>query len=496
MNKELPRYLKYTVFAAIILSGLTLILFAYMGTFMRMATDDYCNTAIGLNYGAVNGVIYQYQNWSGRYTSFFMEFALASVRPAIHPWIIFLTFIAWLALIYYILYQLSHLLKLSLPRFVYASISLIFVFTLYRIVPTNQHIFWVTAIIPYVFPLLFGLIFVGSLIQYFRQKRSIPIFIAMCLYSAVMVILLGGFTEVFSPFMLMIFSLMLLGIPFVPVVWRREYLVFLLIGLVFALITMFIILSSPATHIRQTVDFKNVETASLWTITSNSVLGTISFLFGEFVGITFGQSFALAYLSSFFVTFLLGGLVYLQAHPELELPAPKRLGLAAGIVGGAAFILILAVMATLYYGVGLIPIRPLIVPRFIELVMVFCWAYLSLVAFQRYHILQNLRKTRTWPYVLLALSFLILWSPSFSLIKYARLVPQFQAYAQSWDKRNGILLNTPEDKIAYVEPLDFEMANYLQLYPLTGLDNAWNQCAAEIYGIKGIVVKADSSGKN
>lgn len=489
MKKEFPRYVRLSILASILMSGLVLLLYSFMGTYIRMITDDYCSAAIGLTYGSIAGVNHTYNTWASTYSNFFLKYSFAPLQPNIHAWITGFTIVSWIAALYYLFYQLSSCLGKIISRTAFIALILLFLFTMYRIMPSDQHIFWFGAVIPYVWPFLLASILFGSFIQYFRQERALFTFILMGIYTALMVLIIGGFIEIFITFMISIFGLSLLASPLVVAARRREFIILLLVALFAALIAIAIALSSPGIQIRQVVDFGNIEKITIPELAFNSVLYSVLFLFGEPFGIAFGQSFALAYLSSFFVTFLLGGLFYLQTKPTLKLPAPQNLRLTALIIGAIGFILVLSTMVTSYYAARVIPIRPLILPRFIQLSVIFCWAYLTLAAFQRYHILNRLQRTRTWPVLLVVFCVMMIWTPSFSLIKYGRLLPQFQSYADSWDVRHENLSNASSaDEVIYIEPLDFQMELYLQLAPLRGLESEWNQCAADFYGLEGIIV--------
>ena len=62
---------------ALLLALLPLGLFAYLGQFSRLMSDDYCAIATGRELGAWQGTLYWYNSWAGSYANFFLKSALA-----------------------------------------------------------------------------------------------------------------------------------------------------------------------------------------------------------------------------------------------------------------------------------------------------------------------------------------------------------------------------------------------------------------------------------
>ena len=91
-------------------------LFAYLGQFSRLKTDDYCNIAIGQERGAWGYMNYKLNTWSGAYTDFFfmgLAAPLDTLLPRIMPGIIV---ILWLIGLFWLIDEgLAHL-KISHSR--------------------------------------------------------------------------------------------------------------------------------------------------------------------------------------------------------------------------------------------------------------------------------------------------------------------------------------------------------------------------------------------
>lgn len=490
MNKGLPRYLHFSILGAVILSALMLILYAYLGTFTRMVADDYCSVFRGLEYGVIEGVIERYLHWSSRYSSFFVEYGLAPQRPMIHVWMPFITIVVWLVVSHYIFIQLTSWTKISQNLKVSIMVALFITFSMYSLMPLDQHIFWFVAIISYNWIFILSLVFFGSFIQYFSIERSQIKTIAMAIYVVTMVFFLSGLSEIQIPLMITIFTLMLFVIPIIPKVRRREYIILVSACIISTLIALIIVLIAPGPKIRQDFLLANVPEASLFSLLFEGGKLTLFYMFGELSGIPFGNTYSLAYLASIYCTFLFGGLVFIQKYHNVQFIAPQSLKKSALAVVVIMFILIASTTLPMYYASRTLPFRSLIFPRFIQLCTVVVLAYLTLVAFQRHEWLPSLEETRTWPFVMIIVSIMIILSPAISIGRYLSYIPDFQDYAKSWDERHERLLSAEDGSYVIVEPLEYDIEDHLGLEKMGDDPTFWiNNCAASYYGLEGIEVQ-------
>ena len=77
-SKELQdRPLQVVEWWVVLFALLPLGLFAYLGQFSRLMSDDYCAIAVGRELGAWQGTLYWFNNWAGSYANFFLKSALA-----------------------------------------------------------------------------------------------------------------------------------------------------------------------------------------------------------------------------------------------------------------------------------------------------------------------------------------------------------------------------------------------------------------------------------
>jgi len=63
LNPE--KILQRAILISVVLSAITLILYAVLGAQIRMVADDFCSAYCGLTYGPIEGVVLRYQTWAG-----------------------------------------------------------------------------------------------------------------------------------------------------------------------------------------------------------------------------------------------------------------------------------------------------------------------------------------------------------------------------------------------------------------------------------------------
>ena len=139
-----------------------LLLFAYLGSFSRLMSDDYCAIAVGQELGAWEGMAYWYNSWAGSYANFYFKSAIAgldTVAPALTPLLI--VSLLWLAATFVIAQILRHL-KIAaarlMPAILLASASVVAgVNALY----SPQSFYWFAASTHYTLPLALLVCFCG-----------------------------------------------------------------------------------------------------------------------------------------------------------------------------------------------------------------------------------------------------------------------------------------------------------------------------------------------
>lgn len=471
------------------LSAITLILYAVLGTHVRMIADDFCSAFRGLEYGIIDGVIRRYQTWASEYSNFFIKYSLAPFQPEIHPWIAIFTLLLFLLCSTYLIWQLFNYLKFPEKKYLLPA-TILFTFTFYRLMPSYQHAYWFAAVIPYTWSIIITLFFGGTVLQYFSKSREKITFLAFLIWTILIILVLGGFVSVMITSFGMAFVLLLSMALRIHNVNKWQYIAFILMGGLSVFITLVITILSPGVAVRRDAIARlgNGEILSPLEALPNGIIYTFSYIFGEPFGVTYGQTYAIAFLSSLFCLLFLGGIFYLDKNPDYDIPAPKSLGTAFILSFAAMVLLIFSVIYPATYATSSgLPMRPLILPRFIQLSVVVYWAYLAIAYSVRTSLLSKLRRAKTWSLVLIFISVLLIWSPLVSIYKLSVLYPDYQAYAQSWDERHELLMNANPDEIVTVPQLAYDIEDSFALEKMTEDPTFWiNNCAANFYNIEGI----------
>ncbi|MEO1288136.1 MAG: hypothetical protein AAFV93_10240 [Chloroflexota bacterium] len=477
---------------SVVLSSITLFLYAYLGTFMRLFSDDYCSAEASLQASPLQVTLNRYYTWNGRYTDSFLQQVLSRFKPDVHMWFPAITIILLLLSCYYFLSRLFKILSLHLNQRMVLVITLLVSFTFYRLLPSYQHVYWLSAIVPYTLSLILLIFWCGTVLHYFSGERSTLTLVLFLAWSGLVIFLLGGLTEALILTVGFGLLLMLLAVPQIPIVWRRHYTVIVIGTGVFVALTLALVILAPGSWERrnQSIALEGFTLTPLEALPSG-ILFSLAYLFGEFLGITFGQTYGIAFMGWLFVLGFLGALFYLEKFPNLQLPAPKNVSLWALIVIVIAFLLTFwSIYPVVYAARGNLPSRPLSIPRLIQFAMVLTLLYFAIVAAHRYGFLHKLRTAKTWSLVLYGVAFLIIWTPSVSIYKLAVLIPDFQDYARQWDERHQYFINQPDGSDAVYEGFDYYIEDeFLLLRAYDDPQYYVNRCTAGWYGLNSVTIE-------
>lgn len=145
-----------TLYLLLLLAGMGLASYAYLGNFTRMLADDFCSLYFSERLGLMRSIWYWYLNWSGRYTAFAMDWLILKslLGPYNLHYIVPVSLLAWLACgaaaIYLALRKMGELAFLR--SLALAGIFLVTVLNLSPNVP--QSLFWWNGMRSYALPLV------------------------------------------------------------------------------------------------------------------------------------------------------------------------------------------------------------------------------------------------------------------------------------------------------------------------------------------------------
>ena len=186
-------------------------LFAYLGQFSRLMSDDYCAIAVGRELGPWQGTLYWFNNWAGSYANFFLKSALApldTLLPRLTPTVIIIVWILgaiWLA---------GSVLKnvcCHSRRLGASVIALALVAASLNAFYSPQSFYWFAASTHYALPLAMLSVYLGMCAHVWQRPaddRAVPWAIA----GALLCFITAGASEIFVAFQLTFVTLCLLPI--------------------------------------------------------------------------------------------------------------------------------------------------------------------------------------------------------------------------------------------------------------------------------------------
>ena len=241
---------KFYTFSINVIALLFLVLYFILSFHSHLAGDDFYYLWLKNTYGAWNGMLYQYQQWSGRWSAHFIGCEMISQWKNwfFLPFINFLT----LGLLYFSLKigleKIIILLRINVDKILIPALTLLlittFFFTSYNI---GETWFWYIIILTYLWSII-GFILLLDII--FSKNSNVSTYILISLFSAY----IGGASESFA----LIFLFFLVAILLFR--WRiRNQKILnlidykLIIALVIIAISFSFSLFAPGTEIRHSL---------------------------------------------------------------------------------------------------------------------------------------------------------------------------------------------------------------------------------------------------
>ena len=234
---------------------LPLLLFAYLGSFSRLMSDDYCAIAVGQELGAWQGMVYWYNSWAGSYANFYFKSAIAqldTLAPALTPLLI--VGLCWLASLFAV-GRLLRLLKIASASWIPALLlSCAAVVASINALYSPQSFYWFAASTHYSLPLALLTCFCGLPLWISSRHRQSR-FAAITVLGAVLCLVSGGASEIFVVFQ---FSLLTLCALPMLLLWRnhllRRSITIVIVGWLATLAALLLQFYAPGLAIRAAVD--------------------------------------------------------------------------------------------------------------------------------------------------------------------------------------------------------------------------------------------------
>ena len=247
-------------------------LFAYLGQFSRLKSDDYCNIAIGQELGAWGYMNYKLNTWSGAYADFFFMGLVApldTLLPRIMPGIIV---ILWLISLFWLIDEgLAHLKISHSRRPLTFAIAALGVAAAINGLHSPQSLHFYSENIRYNLPLPLLTIYL-ALTLWLAKRTRLPAWGIMA--GAALCFITAGASEMFMVFQLTFLT----GCLLASLAWRRRsYARILGVGWLATLAGLMIQLNAPGIALRAA----EIEADLHRPGPERSLLGWLSRTFGE-----------------------------------------------------------------------------------------------------------------------------------------------------------------------------------------------------------------------
>jgi hypothetical protein len=199
MNEIINKRIGWTAlaFASVVASSSALLAHAYVGSFGRLISDDYCTAGVLRSYGFFGAAKYWFLRWNGRY-SFILAIDLAHlIGPKIVSFLPILVLSYWVAALTWAISQVITRSFGALRILASALLAEIIIFgTLATSASVFQSLYWQTGVLTYVLPLLFATTYAGLLTKITLANESPGL--GLMVFGGCLTFIAAGFSESFA----------------------------------------------------------------------------------------------------------------------------------------------------------------------------------------------------------------------------------------------------------------------------------------------------------
>ncbi|HPH95566.1 MAG TPA: DUF6056 family protein [Anaerolineaceae bacterium] len=474
-----PLHQKILLSAVLISLLLPLALYAWIGFYSRYAADDYETAGALQTRGFWGSQDYWYQNWSGRYTYFFLIVVVESFGTGPVPFITAACLSLWFLGTALCLKLWSRRTALPWPRLLTLGGSALLLFvTLRSLQFIHQIIFWQTGVLTYVNYLIF-FCFILALFTWRLQTASPgPITPLEGLLSALLAFIAAGLSEVTIATQITLCALGVIFYFFRRHDPRRQRALALLgVALAASLLGFAVMAAAPGNAIRARLLPPRPDLVSLFT---HSLQNTFIYIF-RWLG-NYPELAALAVLLP-----LLAALFFAPT------PAPARRQALQLALGGLifTFLVLWANFITGYYAQSAEPPdRALVIPQFFLTAQVMAWGWAAGRALRLplEKTLASHPKLKPWLAggILLVLLTALAVGPLYGTVRIYSLLGPMQERAAAWDERDAFIRAAAARGEKTVTVQYLHDLNRLGDY---GPDPEFlvNRAAADYYGLDAII---------
>ncbi len=192
-------------------------LFAYLGQFSRLMSDDYCAIAVGREMGAWQGTLYWFNNWAGSYANFFLKSVIAPLDELLPRYTPIAIIIIWTLGAFWLASLVLKGLGFRPRRLGAIVIACALVTASLNAFYSPQSYYWFAASTHYALPLALLTVYLALCAHVLLRSADARV-VRYAFAGALLCFCTAGASEIFVAFQLTVMSLFLLPIV---VFWRR-----------------------------------------------------------------------------------------------------------------------------------------------------------------------------------------------------------------------------------------------------------------------------------
>lgn len=467
------------------LFSIPLVTHVYLGSFSRPVADDFCSAAVAQSQGIVRGALYWYTNWTGRYAANLLDTLLAYIGPRVIPYETGVVVIIGFVTLAYTVYQFIQDDERGVRVLLSCVTAAVVLFIVFAVIPSiGQSLYWaqVRSGVP---SLILGTAYVALI----ARRTAASMHNQRRMWAAILLTFIAaGFAETYS-------AVQTTALLFAVVIWlvldhygastNRSDLFLLVAGFVGSLAGTLLVVLAPGNKFRRT---PFPPPPGVWDLFRIVMRGLREF----FYLVVFSPTRAPVWVGLILCGFIFG-LGIFQRH-EGSVKERRQLVWALLWLPPVTFVLLAVCWVPMAWGTSLtLAHRTFIIPAYILVCLVMCWAYLAgLLSRRSYHLFSpHPRILKTMLPILLVIVFGL-----FAVIRswqMLQLRPTLLAYALEWNNREQMIQRAKSQGLSY--------AVVPRLHHWTGLDEieldpkiTWlTKCFQEYYGISVVPELGDLS---
>jgi len=468
-RKKADRLFNWMIALGIIILTITLLSYAFLGTFSRYLADDYCFSDLIKNKGTHGGLVYFYDNISNRFGAFLFVavseiIGEASIRllPGVMIFILVVS-LTWNA------FWLSRQIRLPFSwkvSFLFAVLAIFFV--LFEAPNLFQSLYWRSGMVSYFAPMVVFFIITGILFRQLQIRENKQGLWLWVLIVAVLSFFSGGMSESYAAFQTASWSLLMLG----WVIWKRKaslknFNIMLIVAFFGSVLAMGAMVMAPGNQLRLEL---LPQAPNIWVVMQLSFRYAMDFIIYSLRGLPI--PILISFLASALLTY------HISAN-NIELINNKSGWVLVIVIPVITYLLIASVCAPTVYGMVAYPEpRALMIARFIMTISTVLWG--GLIGILGHRIMDRIVNICFALIIILGL----LWIyPLRSTLQIWQQIPPAISRAAEWDSRREEITHQINTGVSLVEIPKLDSVQGVS--ELTDDPQFWvNKCAASFYGAK------------